>query len=179
MQQVWKPVVGYEGLYEVSSLGTVRSVARDVPHGSGGGRRRLQSRELRPYAVKKGHGYFAWHVSLSRRGCVSKRRVSHLVLEAFDRPRGPGEVARHLDGDPSNDSWANLAWGTQADNGADMVRHGTSPRGERNGNARLSRSAVQRIREEAAAGANHAELAELYHVSRRTIRRVIRHEVYP
>ena len=174
----WKQVDGYEGLYEVSNYGRVRSVARAVPHGKGGGTRTLRQRMLRPYGARKGHGYVAWHVSLSSGGKVRKHLVAHLVLAAFSRQRKPGEVARHLDGDSANNAATNLRWGTQKQNGEDMVRHGTSPRGERNGNARLSRGAVERIREDAADGQSHAAIAKVYGVSRRTVSRVVRREVY-
>lgn len=174
----WRPVVGHERHYEVSNLGRVRSLPRKVQHGRGGGLRTLQGRILKRYAVKKGHGYIAWHVSLSNEGRVKKHRVAHLVLAAFDRPRLAGEIARHIDGNPDNDRSENLKWGTPKQNGEDMVRHGTSPRGERNGNAKLSRGAVDRIREDAALGHSHERLAGVYGVSRRTISRIVRREVY-
>ena len=174
----WQTVEGFESLYEVSNDGRVRSVPRRVPHGANGAVRDLRGRILTPWAAKKGHGYVAWYVSLSSGGRVVKRKVSHLVLHAFDRPRVGAEVARHLDGDPANNAARNLAWGSYKKNGEDMVAHGTSPAGERNGNARLTNAQAAKIRDAAARGAHAAALAELYGVSRRTVSRVIRCEVY-
>lgn len=52
--------------------------------------------------------------------------VHRLVLEAFVGPKPEGAVTRHLNGDPTDNRLANLAYGTPAENGADMRRHGTS-----------------------------------------------------
>lgn len=51
--------------------------------------------------------------------------VHCLVLEAYLGPRPEGLVARHLDGNPGNNSWTNLVWGTQSENMLDAVAHGT------------------------------------------------------
>lgn len=114
----WRPVVGYEGAYEVSDRGQVRSLPR--PHASG--------RILRPGRANKfGH----LHVSLWLNGSGKSRLVHHLVLEAFTGPRPdppPGckrIEARHLDGNPAKNLLSNLAWGTSGENKRDAVTHGT------------------------------------------------------
>jgi len=56
----------------------------------------------------------------SRTRCVG---VHRLVLEAFHRPPRPGEVGRHLDGDPANNDADNLAWGTPKQNAEDRALH--------------------------------------------------------
>nr|WP_243737862.1 HNH endonuclease [Blastococcus xanthinilyticus] len=50
--------------------------------------------------------------------------MHRLVLLAFTGPASPGEVGRHMDGDPSNNRACNLAWGSPAENTADMLRMG-------------------------------------------------------
>lgn len=126
MTEEWRPVLGYEGFYEVSSEGRVRSVDRRVKHSSGRTRTHA-GRALAPGNHVKGYLI----VNLSSRGVNSVRTIHRLVLEAFIRPRDKGEVARHLDGNPKNNSLANLAWGTYSDNAFDAVRHGTHPRASR------------------------------------------------
>jgi hypothetical protein len=54
---------------------------------------------------------------------LGRKRVPHLVLEAFDRPRPPGYVARHWDDNPKNNQLPNLLWGTHKDNHQDRVRN--------------------------------------------------------
>jgi len=110
----WLPVVGWEGLYQVSDWGRVRSL---MP-GS-----RAKDGLLKPQAHPSGH----LHVSLyghSKNGTT--RKVHHLVLEAFDRPCPEGMECRHLDGNPTNNVLSNLVWGTRAENVHDSLRHGTN-----------------------------------------------------
>lgn len=63
---------------------------------------------------------------------IEKRQVSwkvhRLVLLAFVGPPPPGKpLARHLDGDPQNNSITNLVWGDNSENQIDRIRHGTDP----------------------------------------------------
>ncbi|EOM78090.1 hypothetical protein DW322_11330 [Rhodococcus rhodnii] len=122
--EIWKPVLGYEGLYEVSSIGRVRTVERVVR----GGRTPTSSRTV-PAKVRKVsahvNGGHLW-LKLHRNGVRTPRFVHRLVLEAFvgEQPEGRNEV-RHLDGNPANNRVENLAYGTHAENVADMLEHGT------------------------------------------------------
>lgn len=120
MTEVWRPVVGFEGLYEVSDHGRVRSVERFV-RGKAGVRSPRVSRVLALSANT--HGYL--HVSLSRE---NKRRTAYvhgLVLQAFVGPRPEGLEACHQDGDKTNNAIGNLRWDTRSQNALDRVRHGT------------------------------------------------------
>lgn len=108
----WRVVPGYEGLYEVSDAGRIRSTRR---RGTAGG--------LLTHKVTKRGGYLT--VSLLR-GCEQTTRPVHsVVLEAFVGPRPHGVEIRHLDGDPTNASLANLVYGTRSENGLDKRAHGT------------------------------------------------------
>lgn len=107
----WLPVPGYEGLYEVSDQGRVRSIPR--PRTSGGLRK----------AERHAHGYA--QVGLCRSGRRKMFTVHRLVLRAFVGEPQPGQECRHLDGDPSNNQLSNLAWGSRSENMLDAVRHGT------------------------------------------------------
>jgi len=71
--------------------------------------------------------------------------VHRLVLEAFVGPCPGGMECRHLDGDPTNNRLDNLRWGTRKENMEDMVRHGTSCKGERAGRAKLTEADVLQI----------------------------------
>jgi len=102
----WRPVPAFEGKYEVSDLGRVKSLRWTPP------------RILRPGPSNYGH----MSVVLGRR---NTRMVHELVLIAFVGPRPPGQETRHLDGDPANNRLDNLCWGTRSENNRDAVRHGT------------------------------------------------------
>lgn len=117
----WRAVVGYEGLYEVSSLGNVRSLDRYVP--CRGGKLRLHRGKVlaRLWAPKVGRHL----IDLYSEGVRCMRPIGTLVAEAFIGPRPPGYELCHNNGDSSNDSVGNLRWDTRAENMRDRVRHGT------------------------------------------------------
>lgn len=121
MNEEWLDIPGYEGLYQVSSLGRVRSLDRTVVS-SNGVPRRLKGLVLKQAVAS--HGYAT--VSLHRNKAKS-HTVHSLVANAFlTRPDGPLEVC-HDDGSKLNNAAVNLYWGTRADNSRDQVRHGTHP----------------------------------------------------
>ncbi|MCX4911856.1 NUMOD4 motif-containing HNH endonuclease [Streptomyces sp. NBC_00878] len=132
-QVEWRPIAEFP--YEVSNHGRVRR--------STGG-----SNCTKPGRVLKGsvdrYGYIV--VRLSRNGQVHDRKVHRLVCEAF---HGPSELqVRHLDGNRSNNTVANLLWGTAGENAADRDLHGTHRRGERSPRAKLTNRQVAQIRRE-------------------------------
>lgn len=109
MSEEWRAVVGYEGCYEVSSLGRVRSV-------------REKGGILKSHAGNKyGHRYVGlW------KGTKKDLLVHRLVLEAFVGPCPPGMECRHFpDRDPANNRLDNLRWGTHRENEGDKEVHGT------------------------------------------------------
>ncbi|WP_432418660.1 NUMOD4 motif-containing HNH endonuclease [Corynebacterium suedekumii] len=118
----WSAVPGYEGAYEVSDQGHVRSVDRRIVD-SRGVRRTLQGRLLTPQ-VNAG-GYLSVHLSRGGRGAHPP--VHRLVLAAFVGPAPEGYETRHLDGDPANNALPNLTWGTHSENELDKFDHHTHP----------------------------------------------------
>lgn len=141
----WLPVVGYEGLYEVSDLGRVRSMARP---GTRGG-------VLRGNPGKYGHQT----VCLSRGGDLAYLQVHRLVLEAFWGPCPVGHETRHLDGDATNNQLHNLRWGTPLENAEDRQQHGTQRRGSETNNTPYCRGDVDRVLDLRHFGATYNEIA--------------------
>ncbi len=117
----WLPVVGYEGYYEVSDLGRVRSLPRSMVDRNGRVRR-LRGKLLSP---RLGGLDGRRIVGLSAGNGPRSRHVYPLVLEAFVGPRPPGMEACHNDGDSTNDRLSNLRWDTSSSNSLDAVEHGT------------------------------------------------------
>ena len=112
-QEVWKPVVGYEGYYEVSNLGRVRSVDRTV-RCCGLGLRTLKSK-MRP-AQKRTNGYL--YVSLCKDGKHDMRSIHRLVAEAFIPNPDNLPCVNHKDETRTNNNVGNLEWCTAAYNSA-------------------------------------------------------------
>jgi NUMOD4 motif-containing protein/HNH endonuclease len=125
--ETWQPVVGYEGLYEVSDMGRVRSVDRMVWRD--GAQYSKPHQVPKPGRIKSSHiqelGYVG--VMLWRDGKVSNLRVHRLVLEAFVGPAPEDMETLHGNGVRHDNRLVNLRWGTWAENYADRVRHGTAP----------------------------------------------------
>ena len=115
----WLPVPGYEGYYEVSDQGRVRSVDRVIRYRTGQVRR-YPAKMSAIHTDRKGYSYF-W---ASRDGVTVKAYIHRSVLGAFGGPSN-SLYSCHNDGDKSNNNFSNLRWGTQGDNMDDAVRHGT------------------------------------------------------
>ena len=110
MSEQWAAVPGWEGRYEVSDNGRVRSMRRSGVRGG----------LLKPRRTQDGH----LRVALFRDGERRDVGIHVLVLEAFVGPSAPGEEGRHLNDSSGDNRLANLAWGTRADNLADRKRNG-------------------------------------------------------
>lgn len=117
----WRPVVRYEGLYEVSSLGRVRSLDRYESITTKDGRSYIRESKGRLLAGEFTNGrvhYRAVNLYPQR-----KRRLIHrLVAEAFLGPCPDGYDVRHLDKNHLNNAVDNLAYGTRQENMADSIR---------------------------------------------------------
>ena len=166
MQELWLPVVGYEGLYEVSDQGRVRSLERTAK--VKGGHRTVPPRTL---ALARRGGYRM--ATLSRDGKQSCASVHRLVAAAFLGPCPLGMIVLHGELGSANNSLANLRYGTQAENMADKYRDGTEQTGERHGKSKLTESEVLEIRSRAI-DTPLRQLAREYCVSQRAIQWVVK-----
>lgn len=165
----WLPVKGYEGRYEVSDGGRVRTVARWIPNGQPSGRHIAQA-VLAPFRHSGGYSL----VKLSRDRKKTNQYVHRLVAAAFCGPPTGAEVLHH-DGDKTNNSAENLSWGSRADNVADRKRLGEFARGERHGHAKLTSKDVLAAREDSR---THAVVAAELGVSRGLIRMIRERRVW-
>lgn len=115
MTELWKPIVGFEGLYEVSNLGRVRSLPKDVPYKGSSTFAHRKGRILS--LVSDSYGYKIVNLSKDRNQCGKK--VHRLVAEAFlENPSNLPQV-NHKDGNKENNSVGNLEWCTAKQN----IRH--------------------------------------------------------
>jgi hypothetical protein len=166
---MWKPIPSFEGLYEASYTGKIRSLDRIVVYTKRDGRkveRRYKGKVLTPGLNTRGYEI----VTLCDRNNKHHTRPVHrLVLETFDRLRAENEECRHLDGNIRNNSRSNLRWGTPAENTADKIAHGTCVRGSRVGNSRLTEEQVREIKIRLAQQEQHAFIALDYGVKAVTI----------
>ena len=157
LMEEWRDVPGYEGRYEVSTLGRVRSLMFRNKQAE-----RVRATPLLLRLTLSNNGYPS--VSLGKGGRKISRRVHTVVLLAFAGPRPEGAEGTHLDGVKTNNQLDNLAWRTKRDNEADKIRHGTKVAGTGQKAAKLNDDAVRAIR--AAKGVESVSvLAKRYGVS--------------
>lgn len=172
MEEEWRAVVGFEGEYEVSNHGRVRSLTRvhtyqRIDQYSGNlieVSRTHKGKELRPGRSKSGH----LSVVLGR---GNTKHVHVLVLEAFVGPRPAGMEGLHGDDNPSNNHLDNLRWGTRSENLHDAIANGKAPIGSRKWNAKLTEEQVCEIKEQHASLSSE-EVARMYGVSGASIRQI-------
>ena len=120
MPERWLPVVGYEGYYEVSDHGRVRSVLRTVTRTDG---RKVTYKGMNLQPVRDGQG--RCRVSLHKGNKGKRFLVPHLVAAAFLGARPKGMDVCHGDGDPSNNRADNLRYDSKRGNMLDKRGHGT------------------------------------------------------
>jgi hypothetical protein len=169
--ETWLPIPGWEGLYEVSDHGRVKSLSRVVMH-SQGGPKRIRERIL---SNRIGSSYPM--VSLYAAGVSFERQVHELVLTTFVGPCPEGMECRHRDGDKTNARLDNLHWGTHSDNEQDKKLHGTDNRGDKHPLAKLSDDEVCAIRSEYRRWSYHRtnmrEICAKYGITQPTLSRIV------
>lgn len=143
MQEIWKPIVGYEGLYEVSNLGRVRSIDRVIFVNN---KKRKLTGKLLELKCNRG-GYLICVLSNKKTKSI---RVHRVVAESFI-PKIKGKLCiNHLDNDRTNNNVSNLQWCTQKEN----IRYAYSQnrmdweriKGEKHPQSKLNISLVKEIR---------------------------------
>lgn len=154
MSEEWRTVIGYEGRYEVSNLGRVRSLWNPGGHG--------KSRRSVPKILTSSSGSSGYLIVSI---CGRTFCVHGLVAAAFLGPRNKGAQIRHLNGNKKDARAENLAYGTPKENSADKAIHGTIVSGERHHNARLSDERVGNLRTDWALGLSERDLSRKYGIS--------------
>lgn len=118
MDEQWLPIAGYEGYYEVSDLGRVRSLTRRIPHKRLG----FKTYPGRIMRCRVADRYLM--VKLCRDGVESHRYVHHLVLEAFSGMRPDGMHGCHRNDIRTDNRLTNLYWGSPSQNAHDKTLNG-------------------------------------------------------
>ena len=168
MTEVWKSVVGYEGFYEVSNMGRVKSLARFVG-GKGGSLRPIPECIKKTSVNRCGYEKIQFSDGVGRKYHTVVHRV---VAGAFlENPHNKAQI-NHIDGDKLNNSVDNLEWATSFENQRHAVEL-TRRYGERTGTPKLKEADIVDVRFLIGNGVRQYDVAKLYDVSRMTIYRVM------
>ena len=162
--EVWLPVINYEGLYSVSNLGRIRSEQKTVVYSNRTATKKMKI--LSPSRSAKS-GYLSLTLC-SKDGKHKTHYVHSIVLETFVCIRPTGMDACHCDGDKSNNAISNLRWDTRSGNHKDKLAHGTATIGEQHPMRKLNDQTVFAMRARRAEGASITQLANEFRVSRMT-----------
>ena len=141
----WLDIRKWEGFYQVSSKGRVRSLTRTIRQKSRWGEQ-LRTFPGKMLKLNKCTNNYTF-VQLSKPGFKAKCQLVHrLVAEAFLGPAPDKHEVCHKNGDRSDNRALNLRWGTRKSNHADKILHGTDNRGENNHMCKLREKDVIAIR---------------------------------
>lgn len=167
ISEVWKPVVGYEGLYEVSNMGRIKSLVKANPA------------IMTPRYGSRGYK----NVLLSKSGERHTFTVHRLVATAFCKRGESAQCVNHLDGNKLNNVADNLEWTTFAKNILHDYRvitphRADKQRGERNAGYRKDLRGNDVV-EMSLRGLSTRKIASIKNTSHTTIRRLLRQAQAP
>jgi hypothetical protein len=170
----WRPVVGFENLYEVSNAGRVKRIGKAAVSGKGrGGGARIgrilaickhRAADLNPYSC----------VNLWRDGKNHRRLLHVLVAAAFVGPAPTSHEVNHEDGIKPNCRSGNLEYLTRGDNNRHAYRTGL----RQPSNRKLTNETAALLREEHEGGMGYRRLAQQFGISKSTVRAVIARKTY-
>jgi len=143
MKEKWENIQGYEGLYQVSNLGRIKSLDRATLY---------KNAFLHKYKgiILKSilHSNKRMSVNLCKNGKIKQSQVSRLVATNFIPNPLNKPCVNHIDNNPSNNNVNNLEWTTAKENVAHTVKQKRHAYGERNGSAKLKEKDIINIRKE-------------------------------
>lgn len=170
LQEIWLPIAGYEGAYEVSNFGNVRSLDRKIETSNRWGQtiaRLSKGRILKTSPDKDGYTT----VGLFVNGKGSTQRIHKLVAQAFLGDRPKNFDINHIDGNKANNHISNLEYCTKSQNSKHAFKIGLRQtlKGSKSKTAKLIEADIPKIRERLNAGDSQKEIAKDYGVNNRTI----------
>ncbi|HFI0463831.1 TPA: NUMOD4 domain-containing protein [Streptococcus suis] len=170
----WEDIEQFEGYYQVSNFGRIRSCDRYITEKTGKVNF-LRGKPLKNHIGDDGY----YKVVLTKNNKPHYFRVCRLVAKAFiDNPENKPQV-NHIDGNKINDHVSNLEWVTVQENITHSIKTGLKPVGEDCVNVKLKEKDVIEIRRLYANGEkNQVELAAMYNVTQGNIGFVVRRKIW-
>ena len=165
-EEVWKPIPGYEGFYEVSNVGRVKSLFRTDVRG-----KTVFEKILVPGFNKR---WGRMQVRLCKNGDEKTWKIHSLVAHAFLGRQLAGMDVNHIDGNKLNNCVENLEYCTRSENVLHAVRMGLNPHWhETHPLAKLTEIDVACIRQLSSEGVTGVELSKRFGVGRAQISRIL------
>ena len=165
MNEQWKPVLGNEGLYEVSHLGMVRGLKRN----------NIRKATLN---TSTGRNTTYYHIVLCKNNKFKTFLLHRVVAEAFLGKCPIGYEVAHEDGNSHNNNLSNLKYKTHAENVADAVKHGNLMQGENHYRTPLTAENVREIRWLYSFDFSQQKIADYYGIARESVRAIVNNKTW-
>ena len=174
-EEIWKDIEGYEGHYQVSNLGRVRSLGKYRKNFLTGGYSYHKGKILKNILNRKGYYY----ITLYKNGKAIKKTIHRLVATAFIANTKNKPQVNHINGIKTDNRVENLEWCDSRENRIHAFKIGLQKSGEERKTAKLTQKQADEIRKEYTSGKiSKRQLAEKYGVSEGTIKCVILRKTY-
>ncbi len=165
LSEEWRPIPGFEGIYEASNLGRIKRLRRVLVHNYGGDR--ILKEKLPAFRIS-GNGYYRIRLTFNKQKTF--HFVHRLIAAAFMPCNDPSKQINHKDCNKFNNCIDNLEWVSGSENMKHAYRNGRiSKLGELNSCAKLNIESIQRIRIMILNGMNNRQIADCFDVGRSTI----------
>lgn len=117
-EEIWKDVTGYEGIYQVSNFGKIRSLDRKIKNKYG--YRMINWKIIKPFSWGSGYLY----VNLQKEQSRISKSIHRLVAESFVENKENKPEVNHKDGNKKNNRAENLEWVTSSENEKHAYKNG-------------------------------------------------------
>lgn len=165
MKEIWKDIKDFEGYYQVSSLGRVRSLTRTIVEKNTGKSYILQGKILKERHMPNGY----IQACLCKKSKYTYRYVHRLVAEAFISNPNNLKQVNHIDCVKTNNNISNLEWCNHFNNSQHAAKNGLFKRGENHHQTSLTDEQVKEIKKLLKKGLTQKKIADMFKVQKGVI----------
>lgn len=176
LEEEWRDIKGYEGLYQVSNCGRIKSLSRLIYNVGHGYTKRSSERIKKLGTHTKGY----LQVQLCKNGANKTIKVHRLVAQAFIPNPNNFLQVDHIDGDKTNNHVTNLEWVTNTENHKRKMCMGLNVNlsGEKHGRNKYSEEVVKKLYIEYLNGIPQNKLALKYNVNKTTVNAICNKRIW-
>lgn len=173
--EFWKDIPGYEGYYQVSNYGRVKSLPRKIYNK---GNKSFCFNKGRILKYSSDVGDYKYVILFKANDKRRTLKIHRLVAHAFCGGYEEGLEVNHKDGDRHNNKSDNLEWVTRSQNVRDTYKRGRNTNGEKNNSSKLQNRDIGVIASLYDSGVKQHIIAKAYGVCQVTISNIIRNKHY-